>query len=66
LFLFLVIEIGSSSISTPEFLRERLVVVGSDFTDFTGDDVFEDGSDPPSPTKNGQVGVLLLCSFLHR
>ena len=63
LFLFLLVEIAS----TPEFLTEPVVVaVGSDFTDFTGDDAFDEGNDPPSPTKNGHVGVLLLCSFLHR
>jgi hypothetical protein len=66
LFLFLFVEIVSSLISTPESLRERVVVVGSDFTDFVGDDAFEGGNEPLSPTKNGQVGVLLLCSSLYR
>ena len=65
LFLFLFVEIGSTSTPTTEFL-ERVVAVGSEFTDFTGDDVFDAGNEPLSPTKNGQVGVLLLCSFLYR
>ena len=33
--------------------------------DLMGDDTFEEGRDPFSPTKNGHVGVLFLCSILH-
>ena len=49
----------------PEFRRERAVVVGSETIDFTGEEAFEGGREERSPTKNGHVGVLLLCSFLH-
>ena len=49
----------------PEFRRERAVVVGSETIDFTGEEAFEGGREEWSQTKNGHVGVLLLCSFLH-
>jgi hypothetical protein len=49
----------------PELRRARAVVVGSETIDFTGEEAFEGGREEWSPTKNGHVGVLLLCSFLH-
>jgi hypothetical protein len=39
--------------------------MGTSETDLTGEDTFDAGAEPLSPTKKGHVGVLLLCSFLH-
>jgi hypothetical protein len=58
LFLFCATGRGTLSTPSPDFLRDR-VVPGSKAADFTGDDALEAGREPWSPTKKGQVGVLL-------